>query len=159
MRAGDSNPSHCIFAAVSLWHICAVGGLTYSIYYGKIYWRGILNLSLDTWLDDSCNPAEVESSCGINLWLGFGHCQHKCEISGGIFGSLQPICATSVPIWEQMTMIMPTALSYSGYTALGAAFGKSAMAKVFNVTLRRGLAICFVMYGVLLGGASVQAGS
>ncbi len=35
-------------------------------------------------------------------------------------------------------MIMPTALSYSGYTALGAAFGKSAMAKVFNVTLRRG---------------------
>ena len=58
-----------------------------------------------------------------------------------------------------MTMIMPTALSYSGYTALGAAFGKSAMAKVFNVTLLRGLAICFVMYGVLLGGASVQAGS
>ena len=61
-------------------------------------------------------------------------------------------------------MIMPTALcltalSYSGYTALGAAFGKSAMAKVFNVTLQRGLAICFVMYGVLLGGASVQAGS
>ena len=35
-------------------------------------------------------------------------------------------------------MIMPTALSYSGYTALGAAFGKSAMAKVFNMTLRRG---------------------
>ena len=51
-------------------------------------------------------------------------------------------------------MIMPTALSYSGYTALGAAFGKFAMAKVFNVTLRRGLVICFVMYGVLLGAAS-----
>jgi hypothetical protein len=33
------------------------------------------------------------------------------------------------------------------------------MAKVFNVTLRRGLAICFVMFGALLGGASVQAGS
>jgi hypothetical protein len=30
---------------------------------------------------------------------------------------------------------------------------------VFNLTLRRGLAICFVMYGVLLGGASVRAGS
>lgn len=82
----------------------------------------------------------------------------------GYLAAFSQFVQPDVPIWEQMTMIMPTALcltalSYSGYTALGAAFGKSAMAKVFNVTLRRGLAICFVMYGVLLGGASVQAGS
>ena len=82
----------------------------------------------------------------------------------GYLAAFSQFVQPDVPIWEQMTMIMPTALcltalSYSGYTALGAAFGKSAMAKVFNLTLRRGLAICFVMYGVLLGGASVRAGS
>jgi hypothetical protein len=33
-----------------------------------------------------------------------------------------------------------------------------AMAKVFNVMMRRGLAICFVVYGALLGTASVQSG-
>jgi len=62
-----------------------------------------------------------------------------------------------------MFVIMPTALcltalSYTGYTALGAALGKSAMAKVFNVTLRRCLAICFIIYGVLLVSASVPSG-
>ena len=67
-----------------------------------------------------------------------------------------------VPIWNQMVVLMPTALcltalSYTGYTALGATFGKLAMAKVFNVMMRRGLAICFLFYGVLLGAASVQS--
>ena len=59
-------------------------------------------------------------------------------------------------------VIMPTALgltalSYAGYTALGAVFGKSAMAKVFNVSLRRGLALCFIAYGLLLGGSSMRS--
>ena len=68
-----------------------------------------------------------------------------------------------VPIWGQMVVIMPTALcltalSYTGYTALGATFGKLATAKVSNVMMRRGLAICFVVYGALLGAASVQSG-
>jgi len=79
----------------------------------------------------------------------------------GYLAAFSQFVQPDVPIWEQMTVIMPTALcltalSYCGYTALGAAFGKSAMAKVLNVTLRRGLATCFVVYGVLLCGASLQ---
>ena len=79
----------------------------------------------------------------------------------GYLAAFSQFVQPDVPIWEQMTVIMPTALcltalSYCGYTALGAAFGKSAMAKVLNVTLRRGLATCFVVYGVLLCGAYLQ---
>jgi len=79
----------------------------------------------------------------------------------GYLAAFSQFVQPDVPIWEQMTVIMPTALcltalSYCGYTALGAAFEKSAMAKVLNVTLRRGLATCFVVYGVLLCGASLQ---
>ena len=79
----------------------------------------------------------------------------------GYLAAFSQFVQPDVPIWEQMTVIMPTALcltalSYCGYTALGAAFEKSAMAKVLNVTLRRGLATCFVVYGVLLCGAPLQ---
>lgn len=62
----------------------------------------------------------------------------------------------SVPIGRQMWVIVPTALtlttiSYATYTALGAWMGRTALAAAMNVTLRRGLAVCFVIYGVLLG--------
>ena len=57
-----------------------------------------------------------------------------------ILAAFSQFVQPDVPIWDQMAVIMPTALgltalSYTGYTALGAAFGKSAMAKVFNVSL------------------------
>lgn len=82
----------------------------------------------------------------------------------GYFAAFSQFLQADVPIWERMTLIMLTALcltalSYTGYTGLGATFGKLAMVKVFNVALRRGLAISFVVYGVLLGGASFQTKS
>jgi homoserine/homoserine lactone efflux protein len=63
-----------------------------------------------------------------------------------------------VPIWAQMGVIMPTALtltalSYLGFTALGAGLGRAALGAVFNVWVRRVMAICFIIYGVLLGTA------
>jgi hypothetical protein len=41
-----------------------------------------------------------------------------------------------------------------GYTALGAGLGRAALGAVFNVWLRRGMAACFVIYGVALGSAA-----
>ena len=65
-----------------------------------------------------------------------------------------------VPIWGQMTVIVPTALtltalSYTGFTALGAGLGRAALGAVFNVWMRRLMGLCSVIYGVLLGAASV----
>jgi homoserine/homoserine lactone efflux protein len=59
-----------------------------------------------------------------------------------------------------MIVIMPTALtitalSYISFTALGAGIGRAALGAVFNVWVRRVMAGCFIIYGVLLGSTSV----
>ena len=55
-----------------------------------------------------------------------------------------------------MWVIVPTALclttlSYVGYCALGAGLGRSALNAVFNASLRRIMAVLFVIYGLVLG--------
>ena len=77
----------------------------------------------------------------------------------GYLAAFSQFVQPGVPIWDQMAVIMPTALvitalSYTGFTALGAGIGRSALAAVFNVWVRRVLAACFIIYGILLGTAS-----
>jgi homoserine/homoserine lactone efflux protein len=78
----------------------------------------------------------------------------------GYLAAFSQFVQTDVPIWDQMVVIVPTALtltalSYTGFTALGAGIGRAALGAVFNVWVRRIMATCFVIYGVLLGNASV----
>lgn len=74
----------------------------------------------------------------------------------GYLAAFSQFVQPGVPIWQQMSVIMPTALtltalSYVGFTALGAAIGKAALGAVFNIWFRRMMALCFVAYGLLLG--------
>jgi threonine/homoserine/homoserine lactone efflux protein len=74
----------------------------------------------------------------------------------GYLAAFTQFIEPGVPIWHQMAAIYPTALtltalSYSGYTALGAAMGRAAMGKVLNLWFRRAMAVAFVIYGLLLG--------
>lgn len=74
----------------------------------------------------------------------------------GYLAAFSQFVDPNVPIWSQMGVIVPTALtltalSYMTYTALGAGLGRSALKAVFNVWLRRILALCFIIYGLLLG--------
>lgn len=78
----------------------------------------------------------------------------------GYLAAFSQFVQPDVPIWEQMTIIVPTALtlttlSYCGFTALGAGLGRAALGAVFNVWFRRIMALCFIIYGVLLGTAQV----
>lgn len=78
----------------------------------------------------------------------------------GYLAAFSQFVQPDVPIWTQMWVILPTALtlttlSYCGFTALGAGLGRTALAAVANTAIRRVLAICFVVYGVLLGSASL----
>lgn len=77
----------------------------------------------------------------------------------GYLAAFSQFVQPDVPIWQQMGVIMPTALtltalSYTGFTALGAGLGRAALGAVFHVGVRRALATCFVIYGVLLGAAT-----
>ncbi|WP_227269952.1 LysE family translocator [Roseobacter weihaiensis] len=77
----------------------------------------------------------------------------------GYLAAFSQFVAPDVPIWEQMSVIIPTALtitalSYTGFTLLGAGLGRAALGAVFNVWVRRMMAACFVTYGVLLGTTS-----
>lgn len=68
---------------------------------------------------------------------------------------IQPDVAITTQMWVILpTALTLTALSYMGYTALGAGLGRAALGAVFNVWLRRALALCFIVYGVLLGAAN-----
>jgi len=74
----------------------------------------------------------------------------------GYLAAFSQFVQPDVPIWDQMAVIMPTALtlttlSYMGFTALGAGIGRAALGAVFNVWVRRVMAVSFVTYGVLLG--------
>ncbi len=74
----------------------------------------------------------------------------------GYLAAFSQFVQADVPIWDQMLVIMPTALtltalSYLGFTALGAGLGRAALKAVFNVWIRRVMAICFIIYGTLLG--------
>ncbi|WP_299880590.1 LysE family translocator [uncultured Sulfitobacter sp.] len=77
----------------------------------------------------------------------------------GYLAAFSQFVQPDVPIWDQMTVIIPTALtltflSYTGFTALGAGIGRAALGAVFNVWFRRLMGACFVIYGVLLGAAT-----
>jgi len=76
----------------------------------------------------------------------------------GYLAAFSQFVQPDVPVWQQMWVIVPTALSlttlsYCTFTALGAGLGKAAIGAVFNTWVRRCLAGCLVIYGVLLGSA------
>ncbi len=78
----------------------------------------------------------------------------------GYLAAFSQFVQPDVPLGQQMWVIVPTALtltalSYSGYTALGAGLGRSALGAVASRPLRRVLALCFVGYGVLLGSSAL----
>ncbi|WP_170459933.1 LysE family translocator [Ruegeria arenilitoris] len=81
----------------------------------------------------------------------------------GYLAAFSQFVQPDVPIWQQMAIIMPTALiitslSYTGFTLLGAVMGRAALGAVFNVWVRRVMATCFIIYGVLLGTSAAPAG-
>lgn len=80
----------------------------------------------------------------------------------GYLAAFSQFVQPDVPIWQQMGVIMPTALvittlSYTGFTLLGAVMGRAALSAVFNTWVRRVMAACFVIYGLLLGTSTAPA--
>lgn len=127
---------------------------------GVLIWLGVRG-----WLN-AARPAPTEVRPARHIYL---HALAIATINpksvAGYLAAFSAFVQPGVPIWDQMAVILPTALtlttlSYTGFTALGALMGRAALGAVFNVWVRRVLATCFIVYGVLLGfaAAPMQAG-
>ncbi|MBY5933227.1 LysE family translocator [Tateyamaria omphalii] len=119
----------------------------------------LIYLGVRGWLLARTLP-KVSAQSGQSIYLrAFAIATINPKSVAGYLAAFSQFVQPDVPVWDQMWLIMPTALtitalSYSGYTALGAGIGRAALGAVFNVWVRRVMAVCFVIYGVLLGASS-----
>lgn len=121
---------------------------------GVLIWLGVRG-----WLA-AARPVRTEApASGSVYWRAFLIATINPKSVAGYLAAFSAFVQPGVPIWEQMWVIFPTALSitalsYTGFTALGAGLGRVAMGAVFNIWLRRAMATCFIIYGVALGSAA-----
>lgn len=122
---------------------------------GFLIWAGIRG-----WMQ-ATRPAPKEARPTRHIYL---HALAIATINpksvAGYLAAFSQFIEPGVPIWSQMAVIMPTALtitalSYCGFTALGAGLGRAALSAVFNTWVRRIMAACFIIYGLLLGSAAM----
>lgn len=125
---------------------------------GVLIWLGIRG-----WIQ-ARRPVELLPRPAAHIYL---HALSVAVINpksfAGYLAAFSQFVQPDVPVWSQMGVIIPTALaittaSYTGFTALGAGLGRSALAAVFHVWVRRILALCFIVYGVLLGMSQPMRG-
>ena len=119
----------------------------------------LLYLGIRGWIM-ARRPVKAEEQGGGSIyWRAFLIATINPKSVAGYLAAFSQFVQPDIPIWTQMWVIFPTALtitalSYLTYTALGAGLGRLALGAIMNVWLRRGMAICFIIYGVLLGAAS-----
>jgi homoserine/homoserine lactone efflux protein len=116
----------------------------------------LIYLGVRTWLNAK-KPVKVDERPARHVYF---HALAIATINpksvAGYLAAFSQLVQPDVPIWDQMAVIMPTALiitalSYTIFTVLGALMGRAAMGAVFNVWVRRVMGTCFIVYGVLLG--------
>lgn len=108
-------------------------------------------------------PVRADERTGASVfWRAFAIATVNPKSVAGYLAAFTQFVQPGVPVGTQMWAIVPTALSltalsYIAYTALGAGLGRAAMGAIVNIWLRRGLAACFIVYGLLLG--TMQTGT
>jgi homoserine/homoserine lactone efflux protein len=123
----------------------------------------LIFLGVRGWVTATRSP-RIEDRPASSIYLrAFAIATINPKSVAGYLAAFSQFVQPGVPIWDQMAVIVPTALtltalSYTGFTALGAGIGRAALGAVFNVWFRRFMAVCFVIYGVLLGASSTPTG-
>jgi homoserine/homoserine lactone efflux protein len=120
---------------------------------GFLIWLGVRG-----WLNAG-KPVRVSRSARGVYWNALAIATINPKSVAGYLAAFSQFVQPDVPIWSQMGVIAPTALtltclSYTSFTALGAGLGRTAMAAVLNLWVRRGLAVCFIIYGLALGASN-----
>ena len=121
---------------------------------GVLIWLGIRG-----WIGAS-TPVMADTRPAASVyWRALAIATINPKSVAGYLAAFSQFVQPDVPIGAQMVVILPTALtlttlSYTGFTALGAGIGRAALGAVVNVWVRRVMAACFIIYGVLLGTAA-----
>ncbi|MEM6729315.1 MAG: LysE family translocator [Pseudomonadota bacterium] len=133
---------------------------------GVFFWFQMAGAALLVWLGirgwlRAGDPVTLPTGAGSIYGRAFLIATINAKSLAGYIAAFSQFVDPTVPIWAQMGVIVPTALtltalSYTCYCALGAGLGRAALGRVFNVWVRRGLAGCFVLYGAALGGTAIQ---
>ena len=119
----------------------------------------LVYLGIRGWMN-ATKPPKVAPVSGKSVYLrALAIATINPKSVAGYLAAFSQFVQPDVPVWDQMWLIVPTALaitalSYTGFTALGAGIGKAALGAVFNIWVRRVMAVCFIIYGVLLGAAA-----
>ncbi|MEM6479304.1 MAG: LysE family translocator [Pseudomonadota bacterium] len=131
---------------------------------GVFFWVQVAGALLLVWLGlrgwlRAHMPVVLPARAGSIYLRAFLIATINAKSLAGYIAAFSQFVEPGVPIWEQMIHILPTALgitalSYTGFTALGAGLGRAALGSVFNIWLRRGLSACFVAYGAALGAVA-----
>lgn len=151
-----------LLSAAGVTALIAASPLAFTI--AKIVGAGFLILiGLRAWLNAN-RPVSVDPRPGPIYTKALAIAVINAKSVAGYLAAFSQFVATDVPIWEQMVVIVPTALtltalSYTGYTALGAGLGRLALGAVLNAWFRRAMAVCFVIYGVALGFVATPKGT
>ncbi|AKS47545.1 homoserine/homoserine lactone efflux protein [Octadecabacter temperatus] len=116
----------------------------------------LIYLGVRGWITATRPVVEKDVQAGSIYWRALAIAVINPKSVAGYLAAFSQFVQPNVPIDAQMWAIVPTALtltacSYLTYTALGAGLGRAAMGAVFNVWFRRVMAVCFIVYGVLLG--------
>lgn len=157
-----------ILTQASLFLVASAMGVTAVIiasptafFWVKLLGAGVLILfGIRSWLGSN-KPVEAMQVSGRHVYSkAFAIATINIKSVAGYLAAFSQFVQPDVPIWQQMQVIVPTALvitglSYTGYTALGAGLGRAAMGAVFNKVFRRVMAVAFITYGVILGSSSV----
>ena len=136
-----------IAASPGLFHVVQLAGA------GVLIWIGVRG-----WLA-ARRPVTVRAEPGRVFLRAFAIATINAKSVAGYLAAFSQFVEPDVPIGSQMGVIVPTALtltamSYTGYTALGAGLGRMALGAILHLWVRRAMALCFVAYGVALGAVT-----
>lgn len=128
-------------------------------------WVKILGAAVLIWLGirgwlNAAKPVKTDERPGTIYGKALTIATFNVKSVAGYLAAFSQFVQPDVAIWEQMWVILPTALSitllsYSGYTALGAGLGRAALGAVFNIWFRRLMSGGFVVYGILLASVAL----
>lgn len=119
----------------------------------------LIYLGIRGWLNAN-KPLQIANRSGQSIYFrALAIAAINPKSVAGYLAAFSQFVQPDRPIWEQMWLIVPTALvittlSYTGFTAMGVMLGRMALGAVANAWFRRIMAGCFIIYGLLLGASS-----